>query len=336
FKSSTTVMDLEHTQNGNMHGDINYDDGRARTGNVWTAASHVITAVIGAGVLSLPWSVAQLGWIMGALILLFFAVVTTYTSVLLADCYRAPDPVTGKRNYKYPDAVKNILGGRKVLLCKIGQYANLYGAMVGYTLTAAISMMAIKKAACFHKEGHGSSCSVSGNMFMMTFGAIELILSQLPSLEKISWLSILAAIMSFAYSSIGLGLSIAKAAGRKHPSGSLTGVPIGGQVTKLKKSWYIFQALGNMAFSYTFSLVLIEIQDTLKSPPPENKTMRKATLMGMTATTLLYMSIGLVGYAAFGNSAPGNMLTGFGFYEPFWLIDVGNICIVIHLVGAYQ
>ncbi|KAK6927334.1 hypothetical protein RJ641_005925 [Dillenia turbinata] len=25
------------------------------------------------------------------------------------------------------------------------------------------------------------------------------------------------------------------------------------------------------------------------------------------------------GYVAFGNDAPRNMLTGFGFYEPFWV-----------------
>lgn len=48
------------------------------------------------------------------------------------------------------------------------------------------------------------------------------------------------------------------------------------------------------------------------------------------------MMCGCLGYAAFGNSAPGNMLTGFGFYEPFWLVDLANIFIVIHLVGAYQ
>ncbi|CAN6459409.1 unnamed protein product [Victoria cruziana] len=45
---------------------------------------------------------------------------------------------------------------------------------------------------------------------------------------------------------------------------------------------------------------------------------------------------GIFGYAAFGNDAPGNFLTGFGFYEPFWLIDLANICIVVHLVGAWQ
>lgn len=64
--------------------------------------------------------------------------------------------------------------------------------------------------------------------------------------------------------------------------------------------------------------------------------MKKANAISMLTTTVFYMLYGCVGYAAFGNDAPGNMLTGFGFYEPFWLIDLANIFIVIHLVGAYQ
>lgn len=79
-------------------------------GSFWTASAHVITAVIGSGVLSLAWSMAQMGWIAGPIALLLFAFVTYYMSSLLADCYRHPDPVTGKRNYTYMDAVKANLG----------------------------------------------------------------------------------------------------------------------------------------------------------------------------------------------------------------------------------
>lgn len=51
-----------------------------------------------------------MGWVAGPVVLLLFAFVTYYTSSLLADCYRHPDPVTGKRNYTYMDAVKANLG----------------------------------------------------------------------------------------------------------------------------------------------------------------------------------------------------------------------------------
>ncbi|MQM10816.1 hypothetical protein Taro_043714 [Colocasia esculenta] len=48
------------------------------------------------------------------------------------------------------------------------------------------------------------------------------------------------------------------------------------------------------------------------------------------------MLCGCIGYAAFGDSAPGNLLTGFGFYNPYWLPDIANATIVLHLVGAYH
>jgi amino acid permease len=78
------------------------------------------------------------------------------------------------------------------------------------------------------------------------------------------------------------------------------------------------------------------LQDTLRSSPSENVVMKKASFIGVSTTTMFYMLCGVLGYAAFGNQAPGNFLTGFGFYDPFWLIDVGNVCIAVHLIGAYQ
>jgi amino acid permease len=95
-----------------------------------------------------------------------------------------------------------------------------------------------------------------------------------------------------------------------------------------------FQALGNIAFAYSYTIILIEIQDTLRSPPAENKTMRQASIVGVVTTTAFYLMCGCLGYAAFGNAAPGNILSG--FYEPYWLVDFANVCIVLHLVGGFQ
>jgi amino acid permease len=64
--------------------------------------------------------------------------------------------------------------------------------------------------------------------------------------------------------------------------------------------------------------------------------MKKAARISIVVTTTFYMLCGCMGYAAFGDLAPGNLLTGFGFYNPYWLIDIANAAIVIHLVGAYQ
>ncbi|CAL1361391.1 unnamed protein product [Linum trigynum] len=63
---------------------------------------------------------------------------------------------------------------------------------------------------CFHKEGHmADKCHVSNTPYMVIFWCIQLVLSQIPNFHKLSWLSIVAVVMSFAYSFIGLGLSVA-------------------------------------------------------------------------------------------------------------------------------
>ncbi|KAK2649164.1 hypothetical protein Ddye_016653 [Dipteronia dyeriana] len=311
------------------------DDGRIkRTGTLLTASAHIITAVIGSGVLSLAWALAQLGWIAGPIALIAFSIITWFNSTLLADSYRSP--FNGTRNYTYMEAVKNNLGGMKYKFCALAQYVNLAGVTIGYTITASISMAAVKRSNCFHKNGHEAGCHTSNNMFMTIFGVTQIILSQIPNFHELSALSIIAAIMSFAYSLVGLGLSLAQIAGGNTGKTRLTGVEVGVDVTSSEKLWGSFQAIGNVAFAYAFSTVLVEIQDTLKSSPPENQEMKKATIIGVSITTIFYTLCGTLGYAAFGNNAPGNFLTGFGFYEPFWLIDFANICIVVHLVGAYQ
>jgi hypothetical protein len=64
--------------------------------------------------------------------------------------------------------------------------------------------------------------------------------------------------------------------------------------------------------------------------------MKKASMAAVLITTFFFLCCGCFGYAAFGNATPGNLLTGFGFYEPYWLVDLANACICLHLVGGYQ
>ncbi|CAK9157833.1 unnamed protein product [Ilex paraguariensis] len=304
-----------------------------RTGTLWTAVAHIITGVIGSGVLSLAWSLAQLGWIAGPLSMLFFAFVTLLSSFLLSNCHRSPHPEHGPiRNRSYLEAVHTTLGEKTAWVCGLFIQINLYGTGIAYVITSATSMRAIQISNCYHKYGHEATCEFGNSLFMLLFGAVQVVMSQAPDFHNIQWLSIVAAIMSFAYSTIGIGLGAAKVIGDGIVKGSIEGV----SMSAAQKVWSVSQALGDIAFAYPYSIILMEIQDTLKSPPPENETMKKASTMAICITTFFYLCCGGFGYAAFGDQTPGNLLTGFGFYEPYWLIDFANACIVIHLVGGYQ
>ncbi|KAK4575489.1 hypothetical protein RGQ29_026451 [Quercus rubra] len=305
-----------------------------RTGTLWTSIAYIITGVIGAGVLSLAWSVAQLGWIAGPLLMIAFAGITIVSTNLLCDCYRCPDPECGPaRNRSFMKAVKFFLGEKSHKVCGVIVQESLCGTAIAYVITSASSIKAIQRSNCYHKEGHQAACDYGDTFYMLLFGLVQIVVSQIPDFHNMEWLSVVAALMSFTYSFIGFSLGVAKVIENGKIMGSITGVPASSLANKL---WLVFQALGDIAFAYPYSIIVLEIQDTLKSPPPENKTMKRASMVAIFVTTFFYLCCGCFGYAAFGNDTPGNLLTGFGFYEPYWLIDFANACVVLHLVGGYQ
>ncbi|XP_019194117.1 PREDICTED: probable amino acid permease 7 [Ipomoea nil] len=305
-----------------------------RTGNEWTALAHLITAAIGSGVLSLAWSVAQLGWIAGPLSMLCFACVSLTSALLLCNCHKSTDPECGTiRHGSYLVAVQSILGKKNAWFCAIIVQIYFIKVAIVYTITTASSIGAILKSNCYHYEGHDAACSYSTTIHMVIFGAVQVLVSQVRDFQDTKWLSVVAAIMSFTYSFIGAGLGLAKIIENGEIKGSITGLPSDNAVEKV---WSVAQALGDIAFAFPFSLVFLNIQDTLKETPPEKVTMKKASTIAVCITTFFYLCCGGFGYAAFGTNTPGNLLTGFGFYEPYWLVDIANAAVIVHLVGAYQ
>lgn len=92
---------------------------------------------------------------------------------------------------------------------------------------------------------------------MLVFGVFQFFMSQIPDFHEMEWLSVVAAVMSCAYSSIGLGLGLAKTIGDGKIKGSISGVAASSEI---KKVWLVAQALGDIAFAYPYSLILLEIQ----------------------------------------------------------------------------
>lgn len=83
---------------------------------------------------------------------------------------------------------------------------NMFGIQI---LIVFVLDRAIGKANCFHDKGHDAKCSLSNYPSMAAFGIVQIMLSQIPNFHKLSFLSIIATVMSFCYASIGIGLSIA-------------------------------------------------------------------------------------------------------------------------------
>ena len=90
-----------------------------------------------------------------------------------------------------------------------------------YSITTAITSSfvncntsrAIRRAGCFHYRGHDDPCHASTSPYIAIFGVMQVVFSQIPDLDKVWWLSIVAAIMSFSYSTIGVSLGVAEIVG---------------------------------------------------------------------------------------------------------------------------
>ncbi|XP_035546657.1 amino acid permease 3-like [Juglans regia] len=319
------------------------DDGRRpkRAGTVWTASVFVTMASVASPLfLSLPGNVAQLGWVAGPAVIIFFSLVTYCTSALLCACYRSP--VTAKRNHTYTDAIQSNLDGAKVKICWVIQYLNLLGAASEYTVFASLMMSPVARDinwlsnSCRNAAG---ACYVNHMPYFMAFAVAQIILFQIPSkFSRLRSFSILCLMMFLLYSGIGVGLAIAKVAG-VHGIYHYTDLPLtdsNNTMTRAQNILKIVQAIGDIAHAYDFSAVLIEIEDTVKSPPSEAETMKKATGLSLILTTFVSMLHGCFHFAAFGNkSRPVFLLHG--FYKPYWLLDmIASAAFVIQFSGGYQ
>lgn len=118
---------------------------------------------------------------------------------LLADAYE----VNGVENGRYHHAVRNILGQRYGVIVSVFQLANLFLISITFSITGSTAMAAMGALVC-----GGGACFDSMWKMSCIFGAVEVFLSQVPSLESAWWVSTLGVVTSSIYSTIALALGI--------------------------------------------------------------------------------------------------------------------------------
>ncbi|KAL4457529.1 hypothetical protein ABPG75_012394 [Micractinium tetrahymenae] len=304
------------------------DDGVKRTGGIASTFFLIITAVIGSGVLSLPNAMAMLGWPAGILCLIIFAWATLFTSQLLADCH----VINGKRTRTYIEQVYLVMGRRHGIIITWVQQCNLVLAALAYSITASYALTNVAISVC---EGqgidveNGGSCFSSYWRWALIHGGMQIFFSFVPDMDSSLWPCVLGACMSFSYATISLGRAIAE--GNTYGTvGGITGLSTSDKV------FGVFNAMGAILFAYSFSLILPEIQDTIKDSVKGGpmRAMKKTVNWTVFIMTAFYMAVAISGYMAYGNDVSGNILDS--FQTPRWLVDMANIMVFIHLLPAYQ
>ncbi|KAF3779650.1 Vacuolar amino acid transporter 6 [Nymphaea thermarum] len=292
-----------------------------RNAKWWYSAFHNVTAMVGAGVLSLPYAMSQLGWVPGITVLLLSWIITLYTLWQMVEMH---EMVPGKRFNRYHELGQQAFGEKLGLYIVVPQQLIVeVGINIVYMVTGGQSLQKVHETVC-------RECKpIRLTYFILIFAAPQFFLSQLPNFNSIAAISLTAAVMSLSYSTIAWGASVHK--------GMQPDVEYGLKASTTAGTVFnVLSALGDVAFAYAGHNVVLEIQASIPSTPdkPSKKPMWKGVVFAYIVVALCYFPVALIGYWYFGNDVADNILMS--LEKPRWLITVANIFVVIHVVGSYQ
>ncbi|KAL8043698.1 hypothetical protein ABFX02_08G002000 [Erythranthe guttata] len=293
----------------------------SRNAKWWYSAFHNVTAMVGAGVLSLPFAMSELGWGPGVSVMIISWIITLYTLWQMVEMH---EMVPGKRFDRYHELGQHAFGEKLGLYIVVPQQLIVeVGVDIVYMVTGGKSLKKFHDLVC-------KDCkSIKLSFFIMIFASVHFVLSHLPNFNSISGVSLAAAVMSLSYSTIAWGASVDK--------GVQPDVQYGYKATtKIGTVFNFFSALGEVAFAYAGHNVVLEIQATIPSTPekPSKIAMWRGVVVAYIVVALCYFPVAFIGYWMFGNEVDDNILIS--LENPTWLIAMANMFVVIHVIGSYQ
>ncbi|XP_021911741.1 lysine histidine transporter 1-like [Carica papaya] len=293
----------------------------SRNAKWWYSAFHNVTAMVGAGVLSLPYAMSNLGWGPGVVILTLSWVTTLYTLWQMVEMH---EMIPDRRFDRYHELGQYAFGEKLGLYIVVPQQLICeVGVDIVYMVTGGKSLQKIHNLVC-------KGCKeIKTTYFIMIFASVHFVLSHLPNFNSISGVSLAAAVMSVSYSTIAWTASVHK--------GVQPDVQYGYKGKDATDTVFnFFTAMGDVAFAYAGHNVVLEIQATIPSTPERKSKgpMWKGVLVAYIIVAFCYFPVALIGYWMFGNNVEDNVLIS--LEKPTWLIVAANLFVVIHVIGSYQ
>ncbi|CAN0924661.1 Lysine histidine transporter 1 [Linum grandiflorum] len=294
----------------------------SRNAKWWYSAFHNVTAMVGAGVLSLPYAMSELGWGPGVAVMVLSWIITLYTLWQMVEMH---EMVPGKRFDRYHELGQHAFGEKLGLYIVVPQQLIVeIGVCIVYMVTGGRSIKKVHTLLCTNQ------CNdIKLTFCIMIFASVHFVLSHLPNFNSISGVSLAAAVMSLSYSTIAWTTSIKK--------GVQPDVQYVSRASTTTGTVFNFlSAMGDVAFAYAGHNVVLEIQATIPSTPekPSKIAMWRGVLVAYAVVALCYFPVAFIGYWMFGNAVEDNILVS--LEKPVWLIAMANIFVIIHVIGSYQ
>eukprot|EP00208_Stichococcus_sp_RCC1054_P002184 CAMPEP_0206149468 /NCGR_PEP_ID=MMETSP1473-20131121/37794_1 /ASSEMBLY_ACC=CAM_ASM_001109 /TAXON_ID=1461547 /ORGANISM="Stichococcus sp, Strain RCC1054" /LENGTH=520 /DNA_ID=CAMNT_0053546931 /DNA_START=237 /DNA_END=1799 /DNA_ORIENTATION=- len=285
----------------------------------WYSAFHNTTAIVGAGVLGLPFAMKYLLWPGGVVIMILSWITSLYTLWQLC----AMHELDGHRFCRYHELGQYVFGPTLgiwvVLPC---QLIMMIGLGIVYSVTGGRSMQRI-----YNLYPPSSDARIGISLWILFFGILQIFVSLLKNFNSLRGISFAAAVMSLGYSTIAFGLTM--------KNGKQPGVEYNNDGTSTAdKILSGFNSLGIIAFAYGGHNVILEIQATMPSPPATLKPYMNGVYIAYAIVSWCYFTVAFAGYWAYGFEVEDNIL--FSLTNPRGIISLASAMVLLHVVGSYQ
>ncbi|KAG2253922.1 hypothetical protein Bca52824_084058 [Brassica carinata] len=303
----------------------------SRNAKWYYSAFHNVTAMVGAGVLGLPFAMSQLGWGPGIVAIMLSWLITFYS---LWQMVQLHESVPGKRFDRYSE---------------LGQEA--FGPKLGYWIVLPQQLMVqIASDIVYNVTGENRLRNSSSFFFLISITSVKLITSLGSVCSKSVSLSLLTSTLSRS-SLFSLPLCLSCIVTKPNPNTSFCFSSVASIVkgtehhpaeygvrghTTASMIFDAFNGVGTIAFAFAGHSVVLEIQATIPSTPevPSKKPMWKGVVVAYFIVIVCYLCVAISGYWAFGAHVEDDVLIS--LERPVWLIAAANFMVFIHVIGSYQ
>jgi len=292
---------------------------------VTTAVLFITGEMTGSGVLALPAAVSKVGW-MGAVFILICGGISSFTGTVLGRCWslllqnsktldkHCADP--------YPTIGYHAYGKLGKMIVNISVYFTLYGVCTVLLLIASQNIQRLLQEVNVY---------ISLCYWVMIVGGILAPFCWLKS-PKDFWPIALMATITTALACLLIIIQCILDAGKHQTENAFLNSSTVANITAEKASSADFQdfflTFGMILFCFGGMAAFPTIQADMKNP---NK-FPKAVCIAMIAILLMYIPVGSVGYAVYGEDVQPNIFQSLS-YGPYQTI--ATILITIHLISAY-
>jgi amino acid permease len=250
-----------------------------------TAGIQIANTIMGAGILAIPLLMSYLGILIGAIILVFLAIVTIYTVYILMRCHQ----ITGKSGYSMFGKIT--LGKVGSILVKIIIIINNMGICICYLrifgeVFQTIIQSFVSKDSKLMTNWHNFIFILIGGVILFFF----IFIKNISSLKKVSYIGVIAVL---AFVILLTVLLLYKTIASELDS---------------DVSWKFllpdcsfpqaFQAVPTVFIAFLFQFNVFPIYYSLK-----NRSMRamfRATKIGVIASLVIFLLVGIVGFLLYG------------------------------------